>query len=48
MSRKANGVKLYIDWAIKEGLAVMDVNVPKYLSGIDVGIFLFRVFSVSD
>lgn len=34
---KADGLKYYVDWAAAQGYAVMDVNVPKYLTGLDVG-----------
>lgn len=26
----------YIDWAVEQGFAVIDVNVPKHLTSIDV------------
>ena len=34
--RKADGLKSYIDWAAHQGFGVIDVNIPKHLSGIDV------------
>lgn len=34
---KADGLKFYIDWAAEKGYAVIDVNIPKHLTGIDVG-----------
>lgn len=33
---KADSLRFYIDWAIEHGMAVIDVNVPKYLSDQDV------------
>ena len=33
---KADGLKHYVDWAVKQGYAVIDVNIPKHLRGIDV------------
>lgn len=35
-SRKADELKHYVDWAVAHGLGVIDVNLPKYLTGIDV------------
>jgi len=34
--RKADGLKHYVDWAANQGFGVIDVNIPKYLAGIDV------------
>ena len=34
--RKADGLKHYVDWAVKQGYAVIDVNIPKHLPGVDV------------
>ena len=34
--RKADGLKHYVDWAANEGFGVIDVNIPKHLSGINV------------
>lgn len=36
-SPKADGLKHYIDWAVKAGFGVIDVNVPKHLTGLGVG-----------
>lgn len=33
---KANGLKGYIDWAAKEGFGIIDINVPKHLTGLGV------------
>ena len=33
---KADGLKHYLEWAVENGLAVIDANVPKYLTGFDV------------
>ena len=32
----ADAMRPYIGWAISEGFAVIDVNIPKFLTGIDV------------
>ncbi|KAL2041750.1 hypothetical protein N7G274_005534 [Stereocaulon virgatum] len=32
----ADGLKHYVDWAVKQGYAVIDVNIPKHLPGIDI------------
>lgn len=44
----ADGLKYYIDWAAKKGYAVMDVNIPKYLTGIDDDDGFFRREDVSE
>lgn len=33
---KTDNIKTYVDWAIKQGFAVIDVNLPKHVSGFDV------------
>ena len=33
---EADLVKHYIDWAVKAGFAVIDINIPKYLTGLTV------------
>ena len=35
-SMKADVLKHYIAWATNNGFAVIDVNIPKFLTGIDV------------
>ena len=35
-SPKADVLKNYIGWAVKQGFGVVDVNIPKHLTGIDV------------
>lgn len=34
--QKADDLKLYVDWAANLGYAVIDVNVPKHLTNIEV------------
>lgn len=34
--RKADELKQYVDWAVNHGLGIIDVNLPKHLTGIDV------------
>ena len=40
---KADGLKYYIDWAVQNGLEVIDANVAKFATGSDVQLkrFLF-------
>lgn len=33
---KADVLKNYIGWAVKQKFGVIDVNIPKHLTGIDV------------
>ena len=33
---KADGLKYYVDWAVQNGLEVVDANVPKFATGPDV------------
>jgi len=33
---KADGLKHYVDWAVKEDFGVMDVNIPKLITGVHV------------
>ncbi len=40
-------MKHYIDWAAKEGFGIIDVNVPKHLSGIGVCVYLFNFGAVT-
>lgn len=35
-SLKADVLKNFIGWAVKQGFGVIDVNIPKHLTGIDV------------
>ena len=35
-SYKADGLKHYVDWAARQGFAVMDVNIPKFLNVSEV------------
>lgn len=28
--------KTYVDWAVKNGFAVIDVNIPKHITGLEV------------
>lgn len=35
---KTDASKAYIDWAIKHDFGVIDVNIPKHITGIDVSI----------
>jgi hypothetical protein len=37
---KADGVKDYIEWALSKDYAVIDVNVPKYVTRASVGFSL--------
>ena len=33
---KADVLKQYIAWGVRQGFGVIDVNIPKFLTGIDV------------
>jgi hypothetical protein len=33
---EADALKHYIAWAVKQGYGVLDINVPKFLTGISV------------
>ena len=49
-SKKAYGLKHYVDWAVKQGYGVIDVNLPKRLPGVEVKLcemFGFKVFANS-
>ena len=34
---KSDATKPYLDWAVKQGFGIIDVNIPKYLTGLEVG-----------
>ena len=34
--KQTDGVTRYIDWAIEKGFGVIDVNVPHYITHLDV------------
>ena len=42
---KADVLKNYIGWAIKQGFGVIDVNIPKHLTGIDVSVTTLKTSS---
>lgn len=33
---KADDIKTYVDWAVKQGFAVIDVNLPKHITQDEV------------
>jgi len=35
---KADGIKHYVDWAVKKGFAIIDANIPKHLTGLEASI----------
>lgn len=37
---KADVLKNYIGWAVEQKFGVIDINIPKYLTGIDVSLKL--------
>lgn len=46
-SLKTDGVKPYIEWACGQGFAVIDVNIPKHLTGTEVST-MYRSFADSN
>lgn len=34
--RQADGLRFYIDWAVEQGFGVIDVNIPKHHTGLEV------------
>ena len=36
---KTDVTKRYLDWAIKQGFAVIDVNIPKHVTDVNVCFF---------
>lgn len=47
-SSKADGLKHYVDWAVKQGFAVIDANVPKHLSDVDVRLIPLMKAAITD
>lgn len=45
---KADGLKQYINWAVKAGFGVIDVNVPKHLTGLGVGAYQSHDCAITD
>ena len=35
-AKKADGCKDYVEWAVSKGLAVVDINIPRYITDLDV------------